>query len=352
MTEFTTDDLRATFAAMPKIELHRHLEGSIRLHTLVDIAERDDLDVPARTPDTLRPYVQMVDGAAHTAKNFLAKFDVLRKFYGSETIIRRIAREAVEDAAADNIRYMDLRFTPRALSRLKSFNFREVIRWVVESVREAERDSQIRVNLIVSVNRHESIIEARRILHAALDFQDQGVVAFDLAGKEAGLTNEPFYALFDEARSHGLNVTVHAGEWAGAHNIGDSIRVIGARRIGHGVRIAEDREVVELARQSGATFEVCLTSNVQSGVTTALADHPVRDMLTLGLNVTLNTDDPAICNVTLTDELCNAARLPGMTLDTIRNMMRHAAQVVFLPDDERAAFVADYTQSLFHTTKS
>src|SRR5690242_4373661 len=134
-----TDPLYATLAALPKIELHRHLEGTLRLATLVDIARQYKIVLPAYDEDGLRPYVQITAQSPHTVEHFLSKFDTLRRFYCSPEVIKRVAREAVEDAAADNIRYMEMRFTPKALTHAMGYPFTDVIRWVIEAVHEAEQ---------------------------------------------------------------------------------------------------------------------------------------------------------------------------------------------------------------------
>jgi adenosine deaminase len=342
-----------TLAALPKIELHRHLEGAIRLQTLAEVGQAYQLPVPATAAEALRPYVQIMPDSPHTIAHFLSKFDTLRRFYCSPEVIQRIAREAVADAAADNIQYMELRFTPKALSQLKGYPFKDVICWVCSAVRESQAQQgqqgrPIRVNLIVSVNRHESVSEAERCLRAVIDCGDPMLVAFDLAGKESGFTNEPFYGLFAEARQQGLHITVHAGEWAGPQNVQDAIVNMGARRIGHGVRVVEDNRVIKVAREHDATFEVCVTSNWQSGVVHQVNEHPLRDMGTLGLKTTINTDDPCVSDITLTDELHTAINVLGFTMDNMKQAILTAANSAFLPDAERQQLVSEFTHALYN----
>ncbi|HRE47645.1 MAG TPA: adenosine deaminase [Aggregatilineales bacterium] len=332
-------DLRATIAAMPKIELHRHLEGSIRLTTLAEVAEQYALDVPSNRAELLRPYVQVMPGAPRTADHFLSKFAVLRGFYCAPEVVYRAAREAVEDAAADNIRYMELRFTPKALGRAGGFTFPDVVTWVCDGVRDGMAGRSIEVRLIVAVNRHESLSDAEESIQAALDQQQRGIVAVDLCGQERGFPAAPFRNLFREARRAGMFVSLHGGEWDGAHNIRYAIEAMGARRIGHGVRIFEDELTVALAAEMGVVFEVCPTSNIQSGVVPSLKDHPIQRMMAAGLRVTLNTDDPAICDVTLSEEYYRTAIAHGWTLDVLQSLTQTAAEAAFLPEMERAALI-------------
>ena len=338
--------LQRTLATLPKIDLHRHLEGSVRLETLLDVAEQYQIDLPERTLEGLRPLVQVMPDDENDAVHFLKKFTVLRRFFCAPEVIRRVAREAVLDAANDNIRYLELRFTPRALARLMNYNYSEVIDWVCDGVRQAQAECRIGVGLIVAVNRHESVIDARQQLYAALNHQADGVVGFDLCGQEAGYPAEPFFPIFVQARRAGLGITIHAGEWVGPANIRAAIQELGAQRIGHGVRIVEDNKIVQLALSSGTTFEVCPTSNVQSGVVYAIAHHPLLDMNYLGLRTTINTDDPAISAITLSAELAVAVEQLGMTLPAVRQALLRSAEAAFLSDADRQQLIAQIQDEL------
>lgn len=332
MDTTTPPALRAALAALPKIDLHRHLEGAIRLETLLDVAREYHIDLPAQTLEGLRGYVQVTAADANDAAHFLKKFGVLRRFFCSEAVIRRVAREAVIDAALDNVRYLELRFTPRALSRLMNFTYYQVVSWVCEGVAEAQRDYPIRVGLTVSINRHELVGDGERQMHAAIDHRHAGVTGFDLCGHEEGHPAQPFFDIFRQARKAGLGITIHAGEWTDPRNVRDAIIHVGAQRIGHGVQIIEDNRVVQLALDHGTTFEVCPTSNVQSGVVYAMAHHPLLDMNYLGLQTTLNTDDPSISSITLTDELVNAVERLGMSVADVQRSIIRSARAAFLPD--------------------
>jgi adenosine deaminase len=335
-----------TLWSWPKIELHRHLEGSIRMPTLIEVAHDFDIPLPAYDVDALRPHVQVTDEDEASASVFLSKFNVLRQFYCSMDIIQRITREAVEDAARDNVRYMELRFTPHALARQNSYTYEEVIALVCgEATRTAEQH-HITVRLIVSVNRHESVEIADQVLDAALATQDCALVGIDLAGQEEGYSARPFKALFDRAQAAGLHLTVHAGEWQGAENVREAIEVLGAERIGHGVRCVEDSQVIQLVRERGITLEVCPTSNMQSGVVASLDQHPLIDLSYLGVNTTINTDDPALSGISLTDELVLAHVGLGIPLDKIRHNILNAARAAFLPDDERVKLTKEFRNNM------
>jgi adenosine deaminase len=341
-----------TLWAWPKIELHRHLEGSTRLSTLVEVAREYDIPLPAYDVEHLRPYVQMTDkDEAHYAV-FLGKFGVLRQFFRSMDIVRRLTYEAVEDAALDNVKYMELRFTPHALARQNNHSYEDVIAFVGEETARAARDFDIRVKLIVSVNRHESVEIAEQVLDAALAIENDDIVAVDMAGLETDHPVEPFRPFFERAKAAGLYTTIHAGEWAGPESVAEALEDVQPDRIGHGVRAVEDSSVIRAVRERGITFEVCPTSNLQSGVAARMDLHPLIDLIGLGVPTTLNTDDPSLCNITLTDELALAYAGLGLSMDMIKENIIHAARVAFLPDDERAAMVAWFEDALRNSAAS
>ncbi|RLD04603.1 MAG: hypothetical protein DRI32_05370, partial [Chloroflexi bacterium] len=223
---------------------------------MLDIARKHQITVPASIL-RLSGLVQIGDEEPYNFNNFLEKFKTLRLFYRSPDVIARVTREAVEDAVRDNIRYMELRFTPVALSRAERFPLHDVMEWVCESANRTAEKFRIDVKLIASVNRHESPELAEQVAWLASGMQDQGIVGLDIAGNEAEFSGKPFAPIFREAKESGLKVTVHAGEWGGAENVREAIEVLGADRIGHGVRIMEDENVVALAKERGTVFEVC-----------------------------------------------------------------------------------------------
>lgn len=333
------DQLLETLRALPKIELHRHLEGAMRLETLVDIARTHAFEMPEYDPEMLRPFVQMMPGETRDWQHFFAKFATLRQFYLSPDIIKRITREAVIDAAADNIKYLELRFTPRTLGKIIKANPHDVIGWVCGAANEAASNLDIQVRLIVSINRHESPELGREVLQAALGHCERGVVGLDLAGVEEGFSAQLFTPIFREATDAGLGITVHAGEWEGAQSVWDAVGNLGAMRVGHGIRALEDPGIVSVLAERKIPLEVCPTSNYYTGVVEALEQHPLTRLIEQGVFTTINTDDPLIFNVTLTQELMVAVRQLGLSLDEIKRSMVRAAEVAFLSESERRALV-------------
>ncbi len=328
----TMTNRRGLLQQMPKVDLHRHLE--LRLQTLAEIAIEHGIDLPAYSIEELRPYVQVLPGEQDFYV-FLNKFRLLRKFYRSQEAVERIAYEAVADAAADNVRYLELRFNPVALSRAQNFGFDEVTEWVSGAIARAQRDYPIMVRLILQIGRDEELSTAAEIIDVARAYRDHGVVGFDLAGDEVNYPPHRFGELFSRAREDGLGITVHAGEAGSAQNVRAAVELLKAQRIGHGVRVVEDSTVVHFVRKLDVAFEVCPTSNLQTGVVRSLTHHPLLDMLALNLQVTINTDDPSVSDTTLTDEYMVATVAVGIGIEQIVKTNLTAINAAFLSDEEK-----------------
>ena len=341
-TRPTQNNDEKSYTSIPKVDLHRHLEGSLRLRTLLEVGRTLGLSLPST--NRLRELVQIGDEEIFTFENFLSKFQTLRLFYRSPEIIGRLTREAVADAAADNVRYLELRFTPVALGRAEGFPLSEVIGWVLDGAHQAQEEFGVITRLIVSVNRHENVDLAYEVARLAAENKDKGVVGMDLAGNEADYSGLPFAGVFKEARQSGLHITIHAGEWGGPQNVREAIQQIGAERIGHGVRVLEEPSVTALARERQIPFEVCMTSNYQSGVIPPRSVHPLSRMLSLGLNATINTDDPSISQIKLSDEYRLAREDMGLSQARLQERILAAAQAAFLPDKERQELVKSLAQ--------
>jgi len=319
---------------LPKIDLHRHMEGSLRLETLAEVAREHGVDLPTYNIEELRPYVQVTDDVPDFY-NFLGKMELLRRFYSAGDAVERIAYEAVADAAADHIEYLELRVSPAG----KRISPEQVMENVNNGTARAAREFGIEVRLLVTVVREFGLKIAEEVLDLAAAHQDNGVVGVDLAGHEETHPATPFAALFRRARLSGLHVTIHAGEIGGSHNVHEAVELLGAERIGHGVRAIEDPAVMKLLQQRGITLEICPTSNIQTGVTPAFTQHPLRRLYAAGIPVTINTDDPSVSDTTLSDEYVVAASTMGLSVEDVQRMILNAARAAFLPDNEKKALV-------------
>ena len=339
------------FFNLPKVELHRHMEGSLRLATMLDIAKNHQLDLPYQDIDKFQSLVQVMPDEPATFQNFLSKFASLRKLYQSPEIIRQVAQEAVFDAAKDNILYLEMRFTPVALTRMQNYPLGEAMDWVIEAVDKAASQAGIQAKLIASVNRHESLSLAEEVINLAADRQSKGIVGIDLAGSEPDFPGDEFAPIFQEARQAGLQITAHAGEWGGPEIITLMIEKLGAQRIGHGVRVLEDSDVVALTKERQIPFEVCPTSNYQSGVVGAIKLHPLPKMLEAGLYVTINTDDPGISQIDLSNEYRICHKSLNISLETLHKLILDAAKASFLPPEDKSQLIATLQQKLVESAQ-
>lgn len=330
--------------SFPKIDLHRHLEGSVRFATALELAEGGRIPLPPG-PDELRALLTVLPGEPRTHRRFLSKFSAVRRIFQAEDIIRRIVIEAIADAAADHVRYLELHVTPSAVGQELGLQPPAVLDLVTEAARSAEPED-ILVRWVVSVNRHEDPDLAGAAVRAAADLRDAGVVGVDLAGDEQDHGVAPFVDAFQQAREAGLAISAHAGEWDGPESVREAIERLGAARIAHGVRILEDREVTLMARDRGVHFAVCLTSNVQSGVAASPSAHPLPQMIQAGLQLSLNTDDPAISGTDLSTEYALAVEELGLSAETLRGLVMSAAQASFLPKREKRGLMERIQQEI------
>jgi adenosine deaminase len=319
-----------TLRRLPKVDLHRHMEGSLRLDTLAEVAREHGIDLPSYNIEELRPYVQFTDDVPDFHV-FMSKMELLRRFYSAAEAVDRIAYEAVADAAHDTSQSLELRFSPAG----KHLSPEIVMSHVVNGVRRASREHAIQVRLLVTIVREFGVKVAEEVLELATAYREQGVVGLDLAGHEENHAGAPFADIFQRAREAGLHVTIHAGEVGGPDNVREAIEVLDAQRIGHGVRAVEDDNVVQLLRERGVPLEICLTSNLQTGATKAFTQHPLRDLFHMGVLTTINTDDPSISDTTLTDEYNVAVETMGFSVNEIQQMIVNSAHAAFLPPDEK-----------------
>jgi len=334
--EHTEDPLWLWAHGLPKVDLHRHLEGSLRLTTLAERAFDCGIELPSYDVDTLRPFVQMTENAPDFLR-FLEKFPVLRRFFTSREAIQRITREAIADAARDNVVYLELRFNPLALARLQGFPLADVVAWVMDAADEEQRETGTRTCLILQIPREKSLDVADEIVDLAIANFGPLVRGIDLAGNEVDYPPQRFAAPFARAIEAGLYTTAHAGEAMGAHSVQSAVNSLHPHRIGHGVRVVEDPNVVHTLRKQSIVLEVCPTSNLHTGVVPELSRHPLADLVNLGLKVTLNTDDPSIFDTTLTDEVVKSVRQIGLAKRHIYRALRNSVEASFLPPEEKDA---------------
>jgi len=319
---------------MPKVELHRHLEGSLPPSFFIELAKEFSVPLPAGGPGELERLITM-SGQTPDFHEFLKKFETLRTFYVSQECIQRATREAIRLAAADNVRYLELRYNPIHFATQMAFRLEQVIEWVTEARDAAAAEFSLQVELIATVNRNDPVQESLPVIEAAIAGAGRHFVGIDIAGDENQGSLVRFAGVVRRARGAGLGITVHAGEVGPAANVRDAIRLLGAHRIGHGIRVLEDPEVVRLAREAGTVFEVCPSSNLCTGAVKSIEKHPIVEMGRAELAVTICTDDPATCSTTLSDEYALLANTFGLERSDFLELNLTALQGAFRPREER-----------------
>jgi len=328
----------------PLIDLHRHIDGNIRLSTILELGQQHGLDLPADTLEGLRPHIQVTQPLRDIGEYF-EKFAWLTSILVDYDACQRVAYENVLDAEGEGIEYIELRFSPIFMAEPCDLNPEGVVEAVVDGIRQGLEDTKdIQVNLLGIISRTYGVDMGFKELDALLAYKDH-IVGLDLAGDEANYPATWFVEHFKRARDAGWGITVHAGESDGPESVWHAIQDLGASRIGHAVRIMEDPVLIDFMREKRIGIETSLTSNVHTNTVPSYAAHPLKAQLDMGLLATINTDDPGISPVTLAYELTVAAKEAGLTDADIRKVQENALEVAFLSKDERASLLSKCQRS-------
>ena len=328
--------------SLPLCELHRHLDGSIRLQTILELADQHGIALPAHDLAGLAPYIQ-VDESAPGLMAFLARFEHMIAVLVDADACRRVAYENVEDAMHEGIDYIELRFSPWFMAQAHNMDPAEVMEACADGVRTAERDTGVRANIIGGLSRTYGTEACMKELEAMLLHRDH-IVAVDLAGDEAGFPAPLFVEHFKRVRDEGLHVTIHAGEVLGPESVWSAIRDLGAERIGHGYRSIEDPALVDYLLESGIGLESCPTSNLHISAVKDYASHPIKRLADRGVKFCLNTDDPGISAIDLAHEYTVAAPAVGLSAEQIHQSQRDALDMAFLSGQEKLDLLAKKTK--------
>jgi adenosine deaminase len=323
---------RELIGRLPKAELHVHLDGSLRPQTMIDLARKAKVALPSYDAEPLRRFM-LVDDAANL-EDYLHRFDFTIPLLQTPDAIERVAYEMVEDAAGDNVRYLEVRYCPH-LSQREGMTLDQVMEAELRGLARGERDFGVVARVINCSLRHYDPAVSVEIAECSVAFRNRGVVAFDLAGGEAGRPAGTHRAAFDIAARGLLGITVHAGEAAGAQSIADAIHLCHADRIGHGTRLYESPDLQAYLRDRRTLIEINITSNVQTHAVAGPSEHPVRGYFDAGLNVTLCTDGWLMAGVSLTDEYWKAHTELGFSRQEIDRLILNGFAGAFLPWPER-----------------
>ena len=314
---------------LPKTDLHVHLDGSLRLSTILELAERQRIDLPAKEPEGLRAAMNLGQNCGSLVE-YLKAFDVTLRVMQTEESLRRIAFELAEDAARENVRYMEVRYAPMLHTR-RGLRLTTVVESVLEGLRQAQERHGVESNVIICGIRNVSAEHSLEMAELAVAYKGRGVVGFDLAGAEYDHPAKHHRAAFQLVRDNNINVTIHAGEAYGPESIAQAIHVCGAHRIGHGSRLRENGDLLHYVNDHRMPLECCPSSNVQTGAIRDLASHPMKLYKDLGLRVTVNTDNRLITDTTASKELWLCHTQMGLSLNDLRQVILNGFKSAFLP---------------------
>src|SRR5690349_5239395 len=311
MSPYPTPDL---LRRLPKAELHCHLDGSVRPQTLIELGREHRTPMPSNDVDALRDFMIVRD--ARNLEDYLTRFDVTLSVMQTAESLERIAYELAEDAAAEGVRYIEMRYSP-VLNTRHDLSLEDTVEAPLRGLARARRDHGIRGQLIVCALRNLPPGISMELAHLAVEYKGRGVAGFDLAGGERGHPASVHAAAFAYAHEHGLACTCHAGEGAGAESVREAVHSCGAQRIGHATHLIDDPTLTDQLTREHVTLEICLTSNVQTRAADSYETHPLRRYFDRGANVVLNTDNRLMSGTALTDEYVNAAQHLALTFDEL-----------------------------------
>ncbi|NMH66712.1 adenosine deaminase [Shewanella salipaludis] len=324
--------------SIPLVDLHRHLDGNVRVETIWDLGHQHGIALPADSLAGLAPFVQ-IQGKESSLVAFLKKLDWMVAVLADLDAVKRVAYENVADAALSGLDYTELRFSPYYMAMNHKLPIEGVVEAVIDGVRAGLRDHKVQVKLIGILSRSFGQQACMQELNGLLAHRDH-LVAMDLAGDELGFPGELFNDHFKRVRDAGLAITAHAGEAAGSQSMWQAIQELGATRIGHGVNAVHDPKLMEYLAKHRIGIESCPTSNLHTSTVASYDTHPLRTFMEAGVLIGLNTDDPGVSNIDIAHEYQVAKSEMGFSDSELAQLQRNGVEMAFLSDSERKALYA------------
>ncbi len=332
------------FRRLPKAELHCHLDGSLRLETILDLASRQKVELPTKDPEQLRSMIAIGDRLG-SLEDYIARFELPLNVLQTPEALERVAYELAEDVWNDGVRYIEVRYSPILHTR-EGMTGAESIEAVKHGLNGAEDDLGIRTGIIICGIRNISPEVSLRLADLAVQFKYKGVVGFDLAGAEENFPAKHHQDAFFLILKNNINTTLHAGEAFGPESIHQAVHYCGAHRIGHGTRLLEDQDLMHYVNDHRIALEVCLTSNVHTKSVRSLKEHPFKFYFEQGIRVTLNTDNRLVSNTTLSQEYLIAKETFGLTLNDFRDIIINGFKSSFMSHQERCEMIGKVVDEL------
>jgi adenosine deaminase len=330
----------AKYGDLPKAELHCHLEGAIRTATIIDIAREHGLELPAFDVAGLDPHVKVYEQLSGLDA-VLEAFGIAQNSIASPAVVERISEEMFEDAARQNIKLLEVRFSPDWAFSGHQLDWDEALEAILRAKQRATARFGMAIGLIAITSRSLGVGSCDKTVDWSIRWRDC-IHGIDLADGEAEHPIKDFVGPVLRAKEAGLKVTVHSGEDTPAAGVVDTIRAVSPDRIGHGTRVIQDPAAVELVKARGVTLEMNPWSNYLTGSVKRIEDHPLKRLFDLGVKVTINSDDPEVLDTNLNNEYRIAHEILGLSLDEIGVCNRYAAEASFIPEGEKKAVVGKY----------
>jgi len=331
-------------AALPKTDLHCHLDGSLRLKTILELAEAQGIRLPADTPEALARALH-VGEVCESLVDYLRAFEITLSVLQTEEALYRAAYELACDAADENVTYMEIRYSP-VLHQQRGMKLTAAVESVLEGLRVARRERGLAGGLLVCGIRHMSPETNLRLAELSVAYKNRGVFGFDLAGAEDNFPAKDHVEAFQLILDNNVSCTAHAGEAYGPASIAQAIHYCGAHRIGHGVRLREDGDLLNYVNDHRIPLECCPSSNVQTRAVTSFKAHPLKFYLDLGMRVTVNTDNRLITDTTVTKELVLMQKTFDLPLRDIRALVIHGFKSAFIPFHEKAELLRQVNREI------
>lgn len=325
---------------LPMVDLHVHLDGSVRPQTLRELAREQGKPLSGECDARLLQLMRIDEGCASLVE-YLGKFDFVLPYLQTASALERVAYETVVQSARQNGRYVEVRFAPMLHTR-EGLKADEVIAHVLAGLKRGERELGVAARGIAICMRHHGQGDNLQVVDAAADYRKRGLVAVDLAGDEAHYPPQLHEEVFRRAGHYGLPVTIHAGEAAGPENIATAVHRLGAARIGHGVRARENPEVLKLVRDGGIPLELCPVSNIQTKAVSGWGHYPVRDYFDQGLVLTINTDNPTVSGTCLQREYAVLTERFGFGKEEVAALIMNGVQAAFLEKEAKQKLAGQF----------
>ncbi len=332
-------DLISFIKQAPKAELHTHIDGSMRVETIIELALKHHVDLPSYNYDSLLPLLTNNENC-ESLVDYFKPFEYTLSVLQTEDALEQAMFEFLEDAHKDHIKYTEARFSP-ALHLQKGLSLNQVMNAILKGKKQAEDQHFIKSNIIVCGLRTFSEKTNMELAQLAVNYKNKGVVAFDLAGEEYGRPAKIHRKAFEIAIQNNLCRTVHAGEADGAHSIADAIHYLGAQRIGHGTRLYEDPALLNYFIDRQIPLEVCLSSNVQTKSVANIEAHPIRQYFDKQIPISINTDSRLISGTSLSKEYILASKEFQFNKNEIKKLLLYSFDHSFLPFDEKQDIIQD-----------